>query len=123
MGVRALCLPALALALAVGAASAQEPIGPPVTLERRAAGDEAIEAGVARALEEDRGVHAMQIKVAVAQGIVTLTGTAADLAAKDAAEAAVRRVEGVRDVQNRLVVAEKGQPAPGASVIPEVPGH
>jgi len=91
---------------------------PPAT---RPAADEALEAALARALEDDGRVNAMQIKVAVREGLVTLTGTAKDIKEKDAAEATVRGVHGVRDVQNRLVVAEPGAPEPGTSMIPEVP--
>src|SRR6185436_488305 len=59
---------------------------PPAT---RPAADEALEAALARALEDDGRVNAMQIKVAVREGLVTLTGTAKDIKEKDAAEATV----------------------------------
>jgi osmotically-inducible protein OsmY len=63
----------------------------------------------------------MQVKVAVHEGTVTLTGTAKDLDEKEAAEKVVRRVPGVRAVENQIKLVEPGAPAPGASVIPEVP--
>jgi BON domain len=63
----------------------------------------------------------LKIKMTVREGVVTLTGSANDAEGKQAAETVVRRVPGVREVHNQLVVAEPGVPAPGASVIPEVP--
>jgi osmotically-inducible protein OsmY len=90
--------------------------------ETRPKTDETLEATIAQALTDDRRVNPMQVKIAVHDGLVTLTGSAKDVAQKDAAEAIVRGVRGVRDVENRLVVAEPpGAPEPGTSVIPEVP--
>jgi len=76
---------------------------------------------VSHALADDRRVQAMNMKVAVRNGVVTLTGRANDADEKRTAEDVARRVPGVRAVENQLVVAEPGAPAPGASMIPEVP--
>jgi hypothetical protein len=92
--------------------------------ETRPKTDETLEATIAQALIDDGRVNPMQIKVAVHDGRVTLTGSAKDVAQKDAAEAIVRGVGGVREVENRLVVAESpGSPEPGTSAIPEVPAR
>jgi hypothetical protein len=114
----------IALATMVRIAGAQDQLPAPVAPgELRAPSDEPTEAAVAKALEDEPRVHAMKMKVAVRHGVVTLTGAAESVAEKDTAEAAVRRVSGVRDVENKLVVDQPGEPAPGASVIPEVPAH
>jgi osmotically-inducible protein OsmY len=78
---------------------------------------------VSQALADDRRVQALNMKIAVRNGVVTLTGRANDADEKRVAEEVARRVAGVRDVENQLVVAEPGAPAPGASVIPEVPSQ
>lgn len=114
----------LAIVATAGLAGAQTETPAPVApSELRAPADEPTEAAVAKVLEDDPRVHAMKMKVAVRHGVVTLTGSAENVAEKNAAEAAVRRVSGVRDVENQLVVDQKGEPAPGASMIPEVPAH
>jgi len=59
-------------------------------------GDTELKAHVTEELEWDPAVDAVQIGVQVNDGVVTLTGHLASHAAKYAAEAAVRRVPGVR---------------------------
>jgi hypothetical protein len=93
----------------------------PPSTEIRTQRDEQIATAVSHALADDRRVNAMNVKVAVRHGVVTLTGRANDADEQRAAEDLARRVPGVRDVENRLVVAEPGAPAPGTSMIPEVP--
>ena len=83
--------------------------------------EESLETAIAHALADDPRINPMQIKVALRDGIVTLTGSTKDTKEKEAAEAIVRNVQGVRDVTNRLVIAEPGAPEPGTSMIPEVP--
>jgi len=113
----------VAIALGAGIARAEDP--PPVTgpaaLEARPQADRDLEAAIGSAIENDQRVNAMQTKVAVKDGRVTLTGTARDIDEKDAAEALVRRVSGVRDVENQIQINRPGEPPPGASMIPEVP--
>ena len=82
-----------------------------------------IATAVSHALADDARVHAMNVKVAVRDGVVTLTGRANNADEQRAAESVVRSVAGVRDVENRLVVAEPGAPKPGTSMIPDVPSH
>ena len=89
--------------------------------ETRSKSDEALALAVSHELAADRRVNTMQIKVAVRQGVVTLTGSAHDDEAKQAAENGVRRVPGVKEVRNELVIPEHGAPAPGTSAIPDVP--
>ena len=83
--------------------------------------DEPLEAAIARKLADDPRVHSMKMKIAVREGLVTLTGDATNADEKKAAEAIIRSVHGVRDVENKLVVDDHGEPAPGASMIPEQP--
>ena len=101
--------------------SVPEVVVPPGPGEPRKESDRTIEVAVGQQLSDDSRVRAMEIKAAVRDGVVTLTGSAKDVEEKDAAEAVVRRVSGVRQVENRLVVQDEGEPAPGASKIPEIP--
>ena len=113
----------VAIALSAGIARAEDP--PPLTgpaaLEARPQADKDLEATIGSAIENDQRVNAMQTKVAVKDGRVTLTGTARDIDEKEAAEALVHRVSGVRDVENQIQINRPGEPPPGASMIPEVP--
>ena len=113
---------------AIDVARAADPTTPPPAEaapaaegEVRSKRDDAIGTAVAHHLADDPRVRAMNIKVAVREGVVTLTGTATSVEEKDAAEAVVQRVSGVRRVENRLAVDGLGEPAPGASMIPEIP--
>ena len=113
----------VAIGLVAGLARAEDtpPVTVPPALEARPQADKDLEAAIGRAIEDDQGVNAMQTKVAVKGGHVTLTGTAKDIEEKEAAEKLVRRVSGVRDVENRIEINRPGEPPPGASMIPEVP--
>ena len=97
------------------------PVTVPPALEARPQTDKDLEAAIGRAIEDDQRVNAMQTKIAVKGGRVTLTGTARDVEEKEAAESLVRRVSGVRDVENQIQINRPGEPPPGASMIPEVP--
>ena len=121
-------LPAAVLVAAgilAGVARAEDtpPVTVPPALEARPQADKDLEAAIGRAIEDDQRVNAMQTKVAVKGGRVTLTGSARDVEEKEAAEALVRRVSGVRDVENRIQINRPGEPPPGASMIPEVPAQ
>ena len=105
-------------AAAVDAPSATTP-----STEIRKEHDVDLGTAVSQALADDRRVQALNMKIAVRNGVVTLTGRANDADEKRVAEEVARRVAAVRDVENQLVVAEPGAPAPGASVIPEVPSQ
>ena len=109
-----------AIACASVVASAETPDTPPSTVLRHE-GDEQLGTAVSKALADDTRVHAMNMKVVVRNAVVTLTGKANDDKERRAAEEVARRVSGVRDVENRLVVADHGDPEPGTSMIPEVP--
>jgi hyperosmotically inducible periplasmic protein len=124
MGMTRRPLLVLVAIFAIRVGWAADPATPPPSPDReetRSPRDDAIGTAVAHELAEDARVRAMKIKVAVRDGVVTLTGTATDVKEKDAAEAVVRRVQGVRDVRNQLAVEPPGAPAPGASAIPEIP--
>jgi osmotically-inducible protein OsmY len=113
----------LATGLVAGVARAEDtpPVTVPPALEERPQADKDLETVIGRAIEDDQRVNAMQTKVAVKGGHVTLTGTARDVEEKEAAEALVRRVSGVRDVENQIQISRPGEPPPGTSMIPEVP--
>jgi len=113
----------LATGLVAGVARAEDtpPVTVPPALEARPQADKDLETTIGRAIEDDPRVNAMQTKVAVKGGHVTLTGTARDVEEKEAAEALVRRVSGVRDVENQIQISRPGEPPPGTSMIPEVP--
>jgi hypothetical protein len=72
------------------------------------------------ALGDTPGGNSMQVRVSAHEGIVQLSGTVPRDGDCDAAEHIARRVAGVRDVTNKIVVS--ADPAgPGASRIPERP--
>jgi osmotically-inducible protein OsmY len=113
----------IAAGILSGVARAEDtpPVTVPPALEARPQTDKDLEAAIGRAIEDDQRVNAMQTKIAVKGGRVTLTGTARDVEEKEAAESLVRRVSGVRDVENQIQINRPGEPPPGASMIPEVP--
>ena len=113
----------LAAGLLAGIAHAEDtpPVTVPPALEARPQADKDLEAVIGNAIEDDQRVNAMQTKVAVKGGRVTLTGSARDVEEKEAAESLVRRVSGVRDVENQIQINRPGEPPPGTSMIPEVP--
>jgi hypothetical protein len=112
---------AIDVALAADPATPHACAIPAVQRTTRSTHDDAVGAAVAAALADDPRVRAMKIKVAVQDGVVTLTGAATTAEEKDTAEGIVRRVAGVRKVESRLELDPHGEPAPGASMIPEVP--
>jgi hypothetical protein len=72
-------------------------------------GDERIRDEVSDVLTHDPGVDASDVEVDVEDGEVTLLGTVADRGQKRRAEARAERVRGVRDVHNRIRVADIGE--------------
>jgi len=123
-GMRSLPVAVLvAVGLLAGIARAEDapPVTVPPALEARPQADKDLETAIGRAIEDDQRVNAMQTKIAVKGGHVTLTGTARDVEEKEAAESLVRRVSGVRDVENQIQINRPGEPPPGTSMIPEVP--
>ena len=63
-----------------------------------------VEQDIREALNGDPVVHAVEIGVAVEDGVVTLTGHVESLREAVAAERAVKRVDGVRSIANDLLV-------------------
>jgi osmotically-inducible protein OsmY len=57
------------------------------------------------ALNWDPAVNGCTLDVHVKDGVVTLRGTVADERQRSAAESAVRRVDGIRTLVNRLTLA------------------
>lgn len=74
--------------------------------------DADIQAAVTTALQSSPGVTAD-----VKDGVVTLSGSVASQADKDAAEAAVKLNQGVKSVVNNVTVTPPPPPAPAAPVV------
>jgi osmotically-inducible protein OsmY len=72
--------------------------------------DTRIAEDVSEALTRDPEVDASDIDVHVQDGEVTLTGTVSDRRTKRRAEDDAAACSGVRDVHNRLTIAERGDP-------------
>ncbi len=73
--------------------------------------DIALRQNVLDELDYEPSVHAAGIRVAVQDGVVTLTGHVPNFMEKSLADRAVRRVRGVRGIAERLKV-EFGRPSP-----------
>lgn len=104
---------------------ARDPANPPAVgdtpdgSQTRRTSDDMLATAVSKSLTDDPHVSAMQVKVSADQGVVTLTGEVPGTSERDAAEHAANRVAGVREVRNRITVAERL--APGTSPIPDRP--
>lgn len=72
------------------------------------AADVAITTKVKSALAADAKLSALKINVDTKDGNVALTGTAPDASARDMATTLANGIEGVRKVDNRLVVSTNG---------------
>lgn len=79
-----------------------------MTVDMAESVEEALRQEVVSELAADPDVDAIEIGVAVEDGMVTLTGHVESLQARVAAERAVKRVEGVRSVANDLIVKRQG---------------
>ncbi len=66
--------------------------------------DQTLQTRVRTSLMNATGVHPDEVTASVAGGVATLSGTVHSQAEADAAVAAARRVDGVRDVQSQLRV-------------------
>jgi hyperosmotically inducible periplasmic protein len=66
--------------------------------------DQTLKTRVQTSLMNATGVHPNEVTTEVAQGVVTLSGTVHGQAEADAAVAAARRVEGLRDVRSNLKI-------------------
>lgn len=88
--------------------------------ETRPKSDELLATAVHDSLAHDSRVNSMQVQVSAREGIVQLDGTVPRRADRDAAEGIARKVAGVRDVHNQIVV-DQNPAGPGASAIPERP--
>lgn len=88
--------------------------------ETRPKSDELLATAVHDSLAHDSRVNSMQVQVSAREGIVQLDGTVPRQADRDAAEDVARKVAGVRDVHNQIVV-DQNPAGPGASAIPERP--
>ena len=90
----------------------------PTDAEQRAR-DQLLAARIEDALRRDGSIPAMQMRIDVADGQVTLQGTVARDEERQRAERLVRNVDGVERVRNEITVEAPGAPAPGTSAIPE----
>jgi osmotically-inducible protein OsmY len=68
--------------------------------------DEHVREEVSRVLERLPGIDVGNIELQVAEGLVTLTGTADDLGARRRAEVLIRAIPGVRSVDNGIRESE-----------------
>ena len=68
--------------------------------------DSYITAKVKASLAADPGTKAVNIHVATVNGIVTLRGMASSEDAKDRAEQDAKKIDGVREVNNKIKVPE-----------------
>jgi len=73
------------------------------------ASGESLRGAVLEAIDDDPAVHAWEIGVTAEDGVVTLTGTVDSLGMKEAAERAVKRVDGVRSVANDLHIRARNE--------------
>lgn len=73
--------------------------------------DSGVTASIKAKLLEDPLTEGFDINVDTRRGVVTLTGGADSIAAKDAASSIAERTEGVVRVDNRIVVAPEGSEA------------
>ena len=85
------------------------PWGPTVTRSRPSSSslesDDHIALEAMSALEREKLLPALRVKLSVEQGWLTLSGNAAHRVERSAAECVVRCVPGVKGVTNRLVIA------------------
>lgn len=97
-----LCCDAAACLLMLGSVSCAASRSAPRTAP--AADDQTLRTRIEASLLNAPGVHAGEVRTEVVDGVVTLSGTVHDQGESEAALAAARRVEGVRDVRNSLRV-------------------
>jgi hypothetical protein len=84
--------------------------GPPGGPKGWQPSDERIHAVVCEHLSREVALDAGDVTVAVSEGLVTLSGTVADLPTKHAIESLVDRCPGVREIDNRIKVMRGGLP-------------
>jgi len=75
-----------------------------LTMKEKMMSDKALRQDILDGLEFEPGIDAAHIGVAVADGVVTLTGYVGSYAEKTMAEHAVRRVKGVRAIAEEIEV-------------------
>ncbi|MFN7643465.1 MAG: BON domain-containing protein [Burkholderiales bacterium] len=84
--------------------------GPPGGPKGWQPSDERIHAVVCEHLSREAALDAGDVTVAVSEGVVTLSGTVADLPTKHVIESLVDRRQGVREIDNRIKVMRGGLP-------------
>jgi hypothetical protein len=101
--------PAMKPAPAVPAKKAEAPKespAPKAAENGKAAENTALAAKVKAALAAERGLDALAIDVEAKDGVVSLFGTADNDASRDTAGRVASKVEGVKTVENKLVIAK-----------------
>jgi hypothetical protein len=78
--------------------------------------DDRLTEAVSEALRDDDDIDATHIEVVVKNGEVMLTGTVDDRQEQRLAEDLIERLPGVKDVQNGLRLAGRGNPKAGSAV-------
>jgi hyperosmotically inducible protein len=76
----------------------------PQTTMAAAPDDQTLQTRVQTSLMNATGVHPKEVTTVVSQGVATLSGTVHSQAEADAAVAAARRVEGLKDVRSDLKI-------------------
>lgn len=112
------------MAIALGAsviACGERTQGPEPQAQREDGGaavsDTAIAATVKARLMREDGIKSTEIHVTSTNGVVTLEGTVSSADTKAAAEAAAMSVEGVKSVDNNLLISENSEQVAEASRI------
>lgn len=93
---------------------ASDPLATPSTSTADASSDEVLAAAVQTALLADPMTRGRPIRVQAVEGQVILRGLVGDAPQSDAAQAVARRVAGVKNVDNRLVVQVAGAGGPAS---------
>lgn len=93
---------------------ASDPLATPSTNTADASSDEVLAASVQTALLADPTTRGRPIRVQAVDGQVILRGLVSDAPQADAAQAVARRVAGVKNVDNRLVVQVAGAGGPAS---------
>jgi hyperosmotically inducible periplasmic protein len=93
---------------------ASDPLATPSTNTADASSDEVLAAAVQTALLADPTTRGRPIRVQAVEGQVILRGLVSDAPQADAAQAVARRVAGVKNVDNRLVVQVAGTGGPAS---------
>ena len=94
--------------MAQGATDAKRDMKSAATDAKNAVNDAAITASINAKLASDKELSALRINVDTVDGRVALRGSAPNVSARDRATQLASSVDGVRSVENQLVIGSKG---------------